>query len=62
MPKESIGVWAGDALVLGYVALALLLSNWTFRHVEDRFRRLAPAQVGLAADRGRRRPRAGGLP
>lgn len=44
--KESIGVWAGDALVVGYVGLALLLSNWTFRHVEDRFRRLARAQWG----------------
>ena len=31
--------WAGDLLVVLYVAIVLLISRWTFRHIEDRFRR-----------------------
>jgi peptidoglycan/LPS O-acetylase OafA/YrhL len=35
----ATGVWTGDAVVLVYAAAVVIVSGWTFRHIEDRFRR-----------------------
>jgi len=35
----ATAAWAGDLLVALYVAIVLLVSRWTFLHIEDRFRR-----------------------
>ena len=35
----AINIWTGDAVVILYVAVVLAVSGWTFRHIEDRFRR-----------------------
>ncbi|HYL78377.1 MAG TPA: acyltransferase [Bryobacteraceae bacterium] len=41
----ATGVWTGDAVVLVYAAVVLIVSGWTFRHIEDRFRRKIRASV-----------------
>jgi peptidoglycan/LPS O-acetylase OafA/YrhL len=35
----AMNIWTGDAVVILYVAVVLAVSAWTFRHIEDRFRR-----------------------
>jgi peptidoglycan/LPS O-acetylase OafA/YrhL len=35
--------WAGDLLAVLYVVVLLMVSQWTYRHIEDRYRRLVKA-------------------
>ena len=42
VPRQDLyqnGMWTGDFLTVAYVVIVLMVSAWTFRHIEDRFRR-----------------------
>lgn len=39
----ATGPWAGDLLAVVYIAVLLIVSRWTYRHIEDRYRRRVKA-------------------
>jgi peptidoglycan/LPS O-acetylase OafA/YrhL len=39
----TTGPWIGDLLVVLYIVVLLIVSRWTYRHIEDRYRRLVKA-------------------
>jgi hypothetical protein len=39
----AMSPWAGDLLAVLYVVVLLIVSRWTYRHIEDRYRRLVKA-------------------
>ena len=41
----QVGPFIGDGLVIVYVAVVLLVSRWTYVHIEDRFRKLVAARA-----------------
>jgi peptidoglycan/LPS O-acetylase OafA/YrhL len=39
----ATGVWAGDLITVLYLEVLLIVSRWTYRHIEDRYRKLVKA-------------------
>jgi peptidoglycan/LPS O-acetylase OafA/YrhL len=39
----ATGPWAGDLLAVLYIVVLLIVSRWTYRQIEDRYRRLVKA-------------------